>query len=106
MKKEDIQKMADRYQAKADKAFNNYQETGIQRYQAEWLRNEDLSDALRLAANAAEEHNDLICLRGDLADLANKAAKLGKDYGYQESDALIEDILARARYRGLIGGGP
>jgi len=106
MKQADIEKLVDRYQAKADKAFNNYQETGVQRYQSEWHRNEDLADALRIAAGAADEHNALISLRGHLASIGAKAQDLGTFHDYPEVDALLKEIRAIARSYGLIGGDP
>lgn len=105
MKQADIEKLVDRYQAKADKAFNNYQETGVQRYQNDWHNNEDLADALRIAAGAADEHNSLISLRSDMANIATKARDLGTFHEYPEVDALLKEIRAVARIHGMTGIG-
>ena len=49
MKKEELMKLADSFQKKADAAFENYQETGMSRYGSAYRRNEELADALRPA---------------------------------------------------------
>lgn len=40
MKKEELLKLADSFQKKADAAFENYQETGMSRYGNAYRRNE------------------------------------------------------------------
>ena len=55
MDKKTLEALAERYQKRADHAFENYQETGIKRYDTERNNMEDLADALRMAANAADE---------------------------------------------------
>lgn len=63
MTREELEKLADRYQRKADRAFESFQETGIRRYDTERNNAEDLADALRMAANAADEHHNYIHMR-------------------------------------------
>lgn len=70
MDKEKLYKLAERYQNKADTAYNAYQETGITRYDTARRNNEDLAEAIRAAAAASDEHNELVHLRGNMADLA------------------------------------
>lgn len=60
----ELEKLAERYQQRADRAFENYQETGIKRYDTERNNMEDLADALRMAANAADEHAAYVGMRG------------------------------------------
>lgn len=76
MKREELEALAERYQGKADKAFMNYQETGMARYDREHRNNEDLADALRMAAKAADDAHKLTDLRVTLSTLADKARKL------------------------------
>ena len=68
MDKEKLYKLAERYQNKADTAYNAYQETGITRYDTARRNNEDLAEAIRAAAAASDEHNELVHLRGNMAD--------------------------------------
>ena len=57
MDKKSLMKLADGFQKKADAAFENYQQTGMSRYGSAYRRNEELADALRMAAGAADEHH-------------------------------------------------
>ncbi len=54
--KAELEALAKKYAAKADKAYQNYQETGISRYSREYHNAEELFYAFQAAANAAEEH--------------------------------------------------
>ena len=49
MDKKKLMELAERYQRKADAAFQNYQETGITRYDTARRNNEDMAEALRLS---------------------------------------------------------
>ena len=81
MDRSELEKLAERYQQKADRAFENYQDTGLRRYDTERNNMEDLADALRMAANAADEHAD------DRVKLVDK---------------LVEDLLAYGRMHNWI----
>ena len=103
MKQADIEKLVERYQAKADKAFNNYQETGVQRYQNEWHRNEDLADALRIAAGAADDAHKLVDLRVTLSTLGSEAARIRRSaWSADEVNAFLNKVISAARIRDLI----
>ena len=67
MDKKKLMELAERYQRKADTAFQNYQETGITRYDTARRNNEDMAEALRMAASAKEDHDRMIHLRGVLS---------------------------------------
>lgn len=75
MDKKKLMELAERYQCKADTAFQNYQETGITRYDTARRNNEDMAEALRMAASAKEDHDRMIHLRGVLSQLAWRAAE-------------------------------
>lgn len=75
MDKKKLMELAERYQRKADTAFQNYQETGITRYDTARRNNEDMAEALRMAASAKEDHDRMIHLRGVLSQLAWRAAE-------------------------------
>ena len=107
MDKKSIQALADQFQTKADRAYQNYQETGMSRYDAERRKNEDLADALCVAANAADDHNHMIHLRGTLARLASDASRIEYMPQDQQPDALEKlrkNLLAAARLEGVIDG--
>ena len=63
MDRSELEKLAERYQQKADRAFENYQDTGLRRYDTERNNMEDLADALRMAANAAGNGGNPISCR-------------------------------------------
>ena len=109
MNREELKKLADKYQKKADTAFQNYPETGAPRYSGSFRRNEELVDALRMAANAADEHIAYISLKAEMANFASRAVAITQPYKTDEEKAemtyaLIRDILACGKQRGLIGG--
>lgn len=102
MKREELEKLAEKYQQKADKAFQNYQETGMTRYDREHRTNEDLAEALRMAARAADDSSRLVDLRVTLAELGSRAAT-ELNFGTDETrKGVLRDIAASARIRGLI----
>lgn len=73
MTRDELSVLADKYQIKADTAYISYQETGLARYDRERCRNEDLAEALRMAADAADDHKTLISLRVDIAKIMRHA---------------------------------
>ena len=73
MTKVELIALAERWQTKADRAMERYQEDGLARHNREREQAQDLADALRVAANAADDHSELISLRGAVYCLAVKA---------------------------------
>lgn len=107
MNKADLERMADLYQAKADKAYQIYQETGMARYDREQRNYDDLAMALRVAASATDDHTQLISIRCDLAILAAKAEDLlnGDQLSHEfvaGAASLLENLVATASTYGLI----
>lgn len=104
MDKKKLLEMAEKFQEKADRAYQNYQETGLARYDNERARSEDLAEALRAAASAADDHNHLVNLRGTLSQLAFEAGQIEWKPDDQKSAALEhlrKQLLALARLEGL-----
>ena len=87
MDKKKLMELAERYQCKADTAFQNYQETGITRYDTARRNNEDMAEALRMAASAKEDHDRMIHLRGVLSQLACCGGKPCQRRGAASEDA-------------------
>lgn len=105
--KEDLYKLAESYDKKADSAFRAYQETGLTRYGTTYRKAEDMADALRVAAGAAEEHAAYINLKTEMSNLAWRAATvMRKDLPPEDrarrAESLIADIAALGRLLGLI----
>lgn len=101
-----MDKLAASFQAKADTAFQNYQETGISRYSSAARKNEDIADALRMAAGAADEHHAYIGLRLEMSAFANRAQMIMAATDDKEKaklvDSIIRDIVFSGRLHGLI----
>ena len=107
MNKQEIEQLAERYQAKADRAYQNYQETGMSRYDRERRNNEDLATALRMAAAAHDDHARLISMRCDVAEIGAKAqnmlsAPLHEKYTNGEVRTFLQNVVAIASTYGLI----
>lgn len=105
MTKKELTTLADKYQQKADRALQNYQETGITRYDRERRNNEDLADAMRMAADAAEDHGKMLSLRYALSRLATQAKDIEFLDGDRRTDALEKlrrELLASGRMEGVI----
>ena len=73
MTKVEIVALAKHWQTKADRAMERYQESGLARHNREREQAQDLADALQIAASAADDHSELISLRGAVYCLAVKA---------------------------------
>lgn len=108
MSKEELMKLADSFQKKADTAFENYQETGMSRYGNSYRRNEELAGALRMAAGAADEHNAYIHMKSQVSNFAWRAKTASaadtEEKRSELAEALIRDLVAFGRLMGLIGG--
>ena len=67
---------------------------------------EDLADALRMAANAADEHAEHTNMRGSLAEFVNAAQNIkcttDQDDRVKLVDKLVEDLLAYGRMHNWI----
>lgn len=73
MTKVEIIALAEKWEAAAQRAEARYQDSGAARHLREKEQAEDLSAALWMAANAADDHDALIGLRSALNGLAAKA---------------------------------
>ena len=105
MTKTELEKLAEQYQQKADKAYYDYQETGITRYDTARRKNEDMAEALRMAAAAKDDHEKLIHLRASVSALAGKAESVRyAAEGQQEARMkdIVNELLSLARLSGLI----
>lgn len=105
MDKKRLLELAEKHSAKADTAFRNYQETGITRYSTAWHREEELADALRIAAASVEDHMTLVHLRANVAEWISRATdlKYKPDISKEKaSAALLVDLIAYGKLMGLM----
>lgn len=97
LSKEELEKLAAKYQDKADRAYRNYQETGVSRYDRERRNAEDMAEAFRAAANAADEHFLLGILRADFIGYASLAdAALAEKAPREELEKILEGLISSA----------
>lgn len=104
MDRKSLEALADKYQAKADQAYRNHQETGISRYDNERRKNEDLADAMRMAAAASDEHHALVHLRGAVASLAAEAKRIEfipEDQKLKALEGLRKSLISSANLAGV-----
>lgn len=103
-----IEKLASKYQEKADKDFSSYQDSGIKRYLYSYHRNEDLAVALRIAAGVADEHQAYMALKIRMSEFTQRAQRIeSTPINFEKEDmikSLIEDIIQYGRFEGLIRG--
>ena len=111
MTKVELITLAERWQAKADRAQDRYQEDGLARHNREREQAQDLADALQIAASAADDHSELISLRGAVYCLAVKAhaAVDALDAPDRASDRdiltdLARNVISTARLYGVDSG--
>lgn len=95
--KKELQKLITRYDEKAERAFRNYQETGMGRYDTERRNAEDMADALRAAYHAAEEHQTLISIKGQVVWWAGDAEGLLRREKLPAAvESFLRDVVAYA----------
>lgn len=111
MTKVELIALAERWQTKADRAMERYQEDGLPRHNREREQAQDLADALQIAASAADDHSELISLRGAVYCLAVKAhaAVDALDVPDRASDRdiltdLARNVISTARLYGVDSG--
>ena len=104
MTKDRLKQMAANFRRKADKDFQNYQETGIGRYGNSYHRNEELADALDMAAAAADEHAEHLHMKYQLAVFAKQAQAIRqkKELDPAKADKLLRELEAYGCLQGLI----
>ena len=103
LSKSELEALAEKYEAKAEKAFEHYQETGVSRYGREYQNADDLASALQMAAQASDDHAGLIRLEADISALAKKAQEALRDEKRAEAmEAALRSLVSFAVMEGLI----
>lgn len=102
MTEKELLALAEKYQAKADRNYRNYQETGLSRYDRERRNAEELADAMRMAANAAEDHQQLGAFRSYVYQWGRIARKLIADPCFEAESVLLSEIVCVAESCGLL----
>lgn len=98
--KKKLEELIAKYEKQAATQFDNYQQTGMTRYETASRNAEDLADTLRVALNASDEHTALVHYKGQLSILASDAARADTP---EKKDRVLKSLLSFARMQGLIG---
>lgn len=97
MTRDELTKLAEKYRAKADHAYNVYQETGIARYDRERRNAEDMADAFGAAANAVDDYALLCQLRAVFVFFASQAdTALAENAPREKLAGILEHIITYA----------
>lgn len=104
MTKAELETLSERWRNKSESALERYQETGTQRYYREYCNAEDLADALKMAAEAADTSAANIHIKAQLADFAYKAWLIGHTDEESEKIKKTKDLLAELVSFGVTEG--
>lgn len=103
MSKAELEALAEKYEAKASRAFMNYQETGVTRYDRERRNAEDLAAAMRMAASASDNYSSLVHLRADVSMMASDA-KTAMRAPEEEREEAMKKVLKNLVSVAVMGG--
>lgn len=98
--KKKLEELIAKYEKQAAQQFDNYQQTGMTRYETAYHNAEDLADTLRMALNASDEHTALLHYKGQLSILAGEAVRADTP---EAKDRVLRSLISFARMQGLIG---
>ena len=80
------------------KNYIYYQECGEQKYLRASERYEDMADAFLMAANAKDDHQALVRLRGYVSEFASKAdSAIHNNAEAEEMKQILKDLIAIAQ---------
>lgn len=104
MTKQQLEQLADKFQQKADAAYNNLQETGMSRYDREYQKNMELADAVRMAANAKENTEQMYHFKYVISTCAEAARGALLNHDSEALEKAARELVSWARMDGLITG--
>lgn len=107
MSKAELEVLAEKYEAKAERSYQNYQETGISRYDRERRNAEELAAAMRMAAQESDDYNKLTFIKFEvsiLADRAKKAMRVPEDKRCDAMEQALRNLVSFAVSQGLTTG--
>ena len=102
MDKAKIEALRDRYSARADRNYRNYQETGVSRYSWQQRQAADIVDLANLALNAADtatRYGDLKC---SVSRMASEAGNILHNWDEAAAKTLLKRMYRSAVSAGLI----
>lgn len=97
MNAEELEKMCDIYQARADHLYNKYQLDGLSRDLNAYEKASDVADVCRQALSSAQDHTAAVHANSIINELA-KIADDCKHYGYKPDN--VKELIDRCLYHG------
>ena len=96
--KTELMNKAAHYTELAEKAYKNYQMTGLSRYSRDQRNYEDMADVHRTAANASDDHNAMLSLRSEVLRFAGRFDKVITGENFDALDLLqpAKDLISYA----------
>lgn len=107
MSKAELEVLAEKYEAKAERSYQNYQETGISRYDRERRNAEELAAAMRMAAQASDDYNKLTFIKFEVSILADRAKTAMREPEGKRCEAMekaLKSLVSFAASQGLTNG--
>lgn len=105
MTEKEVHDLAEKYQKKADEAWETYQETGSGRYLGVYHKNQELADAFRMVERVRESHERLKSLDYHMAYFARRARDVVDGDGAEKAKlalSLAKEIYDLGLCMGLI----
>lgn len=102
--KKTLADLAHKFRIKALKDYDNFQQTGITRFDTSRRRNEDLADAFDMAVNAADEHNECVNMKLVLSEYAALAKCALADQDLEKKAAKLESLARDLKSYGIRNG--
>ena len=101
MTKDEINKFINHQQKVSDRNYQNYQQSGEQRYYRAYDRAEELIGLASQALSAADDHQMVISLRADLSALGTMAFDAVHSQDIEQYKNVVSSVAAIARTYGL-----
>lgn len=99
LENEKLDKLIDKFTRQAERQFQNYQETGLRRYEKAYEDATDMADSLQMARDAADDHTKMLNYRFYIYSWAIEAQRVTDQAG---AEKLLKGIVSAARMHGLI----
>jgi len=96
--KQRLEELIARYDEKARRNYDNYQQSGIQRYMREYENAEELAGFLRRALSSSDDYQKMMTYKIMLSDFCARAIRCKNER--DTPDALINEL---ASYAGVLG---
>ncbi len=91
----ELKKLIEKYDKRADNALQLYQETGAKRHYTANYTSQNMADALRVALQAKEDHEDLQNMKLELSNFASRGAAATSQLRPESERAELAAILAK-----------